>query len=79
METERWEDAFQLLRGDPQATQRVLEAYAAWLVAQQRGDDAYKVLRYRSLAIHLCKKGCHQTSRLQSSSIMSTHAALIPM
>ena len=53
VETERWEEAFQLLRGDLQATQRVLEAYAAWLVAQRRGNDAYKVLRYRSSATHV--------------------------
>ena len=78
METERWEEAFQLLRG-PQAMQRVLEAYAAWLVAQRRGNDAYKVLRYRLSAVHLFKTGRHQSARLQSPSIKTSYAVFIPV
>ena len=51
METERWEEAFQLLKASPQATQRVLDAYTGWLVKQGRGEDAYKALRYHSSAL----------------------------
>ena len=57
VETERWEEALQLLKGSPQAMQRVLEAYAGWLVAQHRDEDAYKVLRYCSSVTWLCRKG----------------------
>ena len=72
VETERWEEAFQLLRGSQQATQRVMEAYAAWLVAQGRGTDAYKVLRYHASNSCLCGKGYHPAARLQSP-IKSDH------
>ena len=77
VETERWREAFQLLKASPQATQRVLEAYAAWLVEQGRGEDAYNALRYRSSAMHNCRTHCWPPARLQNPFVVALHAASI--
>ena len=80
METERWEEAFQLLKDSPQATQRMLEAYAGWLIAQRRGNDAYRVLRYRSSNICLCgnrpPSNCQVEESPHSGTACSTHPSV---
>lgn len=46
VETERWDEAFELLKDSPEAIERVLDAYTAWLLAQGRSHEAYRALRY---------------------------------